>query len=135
MNVERQASTSAHWSEKQYQDCFSESLPRLLLVSETKGNQGPVGFLVAHHIALEWELENIVVAANAQRKGIGRQLLDELIARARDNNTEAVFLEVRESNEAARRLYEKAGFRQTGARKSYYQNPLEDAILYRLDIS
>ena len=43
-----------------------------------------------------------------------------------------MFLEVRESNAAARTLYEKAGFEQTGRRHSYYTSPLEDAILYRL---
>jgi ribosomal-protein-alanine N-acetyltransferase len=42
-----------------------------------------------------------------------------------------VFLEVRESNAAARTLYENAGFEQTGRRRSYYTSPLEDAILYR----
>jgi ribosomal-protein-alanine N-acetyltransferase len=42
-----------------------------------------------------------------------------------------VFLEVRESNSAARTLYEKAGFEATGLRKSYYANPVEDAVLYR----
>ena len=42
-----------------------------------------------------------------------------------------MFLEVRESNIAARKLYEKAGFEPTGRRKSYYTDPLEDALLYR----
>jgi ribosomal-protein-alanine N-acetyltransferase len=46
-----------------------------------------------------------------------------------------VFLEVRESNAAARALYANAGFEQTSRRKSYYANPLEDAILYRHVIS
>lgn len=92
-----------------------------------------LGFLVAHHLAPEWELENIVVSSSSQRKGIGRLLLEELFLRAREADNGAVFLEVRESNAAARGFYESAGFRQTGRRKSYYINPLEDAILYRRD--
>lgn len=93
-----------------------------------------VGFLVAHQIAGEWELENIVVEEAEQRKGIGTGLLTGLISKARATNSEAVFLEVRASNLAARALYEAAGFRQSGLRKSYYANPLEDAVLYRLDL-
>jgi ribosomal-protein-alanine N-acetyltransferase len=46
-----------------------------------------------------------------------------------------VFLEVRESNAAARCFYEKAGFVQTGRRKSYYTDPAEDAVLYRYDLA
>jgi ribosomal-protein-alanine N-acetyltransferase len=133
MNLEQQSPTSAHWSEEQYRSFFSEQ-PRLFLVGHLAGNNRPVGFLVAHQIATEWELENIVVTPAEQRKGLGRQLLAALVAKAGDSNGEAVCLEVRASNAAARALYEKTGVRQTGLRKSYYQNPLEDAILYRLDL-
>jgi len=58
-------------------------------------------------------------------------LLGTLMATARETHSDSVFLEVRESNTVARRLYEKAGFQETGRRKSYYTNPTEDAILYR----
>jgi len=92
----------------------------------------PLGFLVASHSTPEWELENIVVAPAVQRKGIGRKLLDGLLAAARETNGEAVFLEVRASNRAARAFYEQTGFRQHGRRKSYYSNPIQDAILYRM---
>jgi ribosomal-protein-alanine N-acetyltransferase len=57
--------------------------------------------------------------------------LDALSAAARETNSSSIFLEVRESNAAARTLYELASFEQTGRRKSYYTNPAEDAILYR----
>ncbi len=76
----------------------------------------------------------MVVTTSARRKGIGNQLLTALIAEARETNSDSVFLEVRESNVAARALYEKSGFRSTGRRKSYYSNPLEDAILYCLNL-
>jgi ribosomal-protein-alanine N-acetyltransferase len=58
--------------------------------------------------------------------------MDALLSAARETNSDSVFLEVRESNVAARSLYEKAGFEQEGRRKSYYTNPMEDAVLYRL---
>jgi [ribosomal protein S18]-alanine N-acetyltransferase len=144
MRLERQSATAAHWTDEQYRQLFqSESSPRLLLVvqaapprstglkSGADAGSGIVGFLIAHHLGPEWELENIVVAPTARRKGLGKQLLNSLLAAARDKNSNSVFLEVRESNSGARTLYEKAGFRQTGRRKSYYTSPLEDAILYR----
>jgi ribosomal protein S18 acetylase RimI-like enzyme len=76
-------------------------------------------------------LENIVVAPAARRKGLGKKLLAALVAAAKETNSAAVFLEVRESNAAARTLYETEGFEPTGRRKFYYTNPGEDAVLYR----
>lgn len=88
------------------------------------------GFLVARYVPSEWELENIVVAPAIRRMGIGRQLIDTLLVQARQTNSIAVFLEVRESNTAARSLYKKLGFMETGRRKAYYSNPSEGAVLY-----
>ena len=89
-----------------------------------------LGFLIARHLAPEWELENIVVSSEARSKGIGTHLIEELLVSAQQTNSQAVFLEVRESNAAAISLYRKLGFQQTGRRKSYYNNPVEDAVLY-----
>jgi ribosomal-protein-alanine N-acetyltransferase len=59
-------------------------------------------------------------------------LLQEFLALARSRGTEKVFLEVRESNLAARRLYEKSAFSESGRRRFYYREPQEDAIVYQL---
>jgi ribosomal-protein-alanine N-acetyltransferase len=144
MSLERRCATAAHWTEEQYHQAFQgEGVRRIVLVAEgslliapgleTNSSKPPglLGFLVARHLAPEWELENVVVASTARRKGIGQRLLDALLGAARETNSGSVFLEVRESNVAARTLYQKAGFKQTGLRKSYYTNPLEDAVLYR----
>lgn len=137
MNLDRQCGTAAHWTQQQYVQLFTSD-DRLLAVAEANPNTESVspisgeilGFLVAHHVAPEWELENIVVAPQVRGKGLGKRLLDTLFAAARNTNSSTVFLEVRESNVAARTLYERAGFEETGRRKSYYGNPQEDAILY-----
>jgi ribosomal-protein-alanine N-acetyltransferase len=92
-----------------------------------------LGFLVAQVIDQEWELENIVVAAPDQRRGLGSQLLHEFLDLICREHAEAAFLEVRESNHAARRLYEKFAFKQTGRRPHYYTQPDEDALTYRLN--
>ncbi len=129
MSLEQQAPEAAHWSRQQYDAIFFSSGPsRQAIVVETDGLQG---FLVARADGGEWEIENIAVAGNARRRGIAGQLLDELMDRARKEGATAIFLEVRESNRAARALYRKWGFREDGRRKNYYREPEEDAMLYR----
>jgi ribosomal-protein-alanine N-acetyltransferase len=138
--LERQSASASHWSEEQYEQSIrsaADAFGRLVLVAEQAPRNSAAlvrGFLVARHLSPEWELENIVVSFDVQRLGIGRHLLQALFGRARETNSDAIFLEVRESNAPARALYDSAGFRQTGRRKSYYTSPLEDAILYRLDL-
>jgi len=132
IRLERQSPTAAHWTEQQYSDLFAakgEPPARLALVAEA-GSSVLSGFLVARHTAPEWELENIVVAPVARRMGIGKQLMDALMFQAQQTSSDAVFLEVRESNMTARRFYEKLGFRENGRRKAYYSHPAEDAVLY-----
>lgn len=139
----RTAPASSQWSEKQYRDVvqgLEAGLLRLAFIAESQtsnlhdGSDHRLGFLVASLIAPEWELENIVVRTQARRSGVGSRLLGALLDAARETDSKVVFLEVRESNMAARRLYEKLGFKESGQRKSYYANPLEDAVLYRLDL-
>ena len=129
MSLERQAPEAAHWSRSQYNAMFSTSGPRRqAIVLEADSLRG---FLVARADGKEWEIENIAVAGNARRRGTGGQLLGELMERARKEGTTAIFLEVRESNRAARALYQKWGFQEEGRRTTYYREPDEDAILYR----
>ena len=139
MELASATETAAHWSQDQYLKLFSSDGPsqRLALVAEEGSSQTAyplLGFVVAHGLSPDWELENIVVAPAAQRRGVGKRLLDALFAATRETNSDMVFLEVRESNCAARRLYETVGFQQQGRRKSYYSNPMEDAIIYRLGL-
>jgi ribosomal-protein-alanine N-acetyltransferase len=143
MNLERQSATAGHWTERQYRQAFQTEGPASLLLVAAEASSprasglisvkgsGILGFLVANHLAPEWELENIVVAPAARHRGIGKRLLEALLDAARETDSSAVFLEVRESNTAARTLYEGSGFEQTGRRRSYYTSPSEDAILYR----
>lgn len=127
--LERQSSTAAHWAESFYRGLFEEGVAeRISLVAEDEGEIR--GFLVARITGGECELENIVVAEDAQRRGMGSKLTCALAGPIRQRNVTRVFLEVRESNAAARALYEKCGFQINGRRKSYYSDPAEDAVLY-----
>jgi len=131
-NLEKHAATAAHWSAAQYHAVFSASqVPRFALVIDD--GDAIQGFLVARSLGSEWELENIAIAGSARRRGLGTRLLGEFLKAARSRGATAVFLEVRESNSAARRLYEKAGFLEAGRRAAYYHDPVEAAVTYRLD--
>jgi [ribosomal protein S18]-alanine N-acetyltransferase len=131
--LERQAATAAHWSLQQYEDAFSTSPRRSILAIENSATIQ--GFLVARATAGEWEIENVVVVADARRRGLASELLGTLLDHVRREKAEAIFLEVRESNLAAHALYEKFGFAETGRRKNYYRDPVEDAIVYRLPLT
>lgn len=142
MDLDRESPTAAHWSRQQYEDLFLITSDRSkhfawVVEDEAEALSGNIAreilaFLAAQRVDAEWELENIVVAGTARRRGLGARLLAELIAHARAEQGSHIFLEVRESNQSARALYRKLGFEETGLRKSYYFDAPEDAILYRL---
>ena len=94
-----------------------------------------VGFVIARCAAPEWEIENVAVAREKRRRGIGIKIIMALLQEARAAGATSVLLEARESNLAARRLYEKLGFSQQGRRNSYYKNPEEDALLLSFSIT
>jgi [ribosomal protein S18]-alanine N-acetyltransferase len=132
VRVGRESLTGAHWTDQHYESLFantSSSAPRVILVAIEQGG-ATIGFLAGRHISLEWELEHIVVSRTWRGKGVGASLLTELLSLAQKSVSDSVFLEVRESNSAARALYAKLGFQETGRRKGYYSNPTEDAVLY-----
>jgi ribosomal protein S18 acetylase RimI-like enzyme len=147
MSLERQSPSAAHWSQQQYDNLFlitggQQGSGRLAWVAEDEwpGQPGKVStgllgisaFLVAKRVDQEWELENIVVAEAARRRGVGMHLVGEFIAQVRSEHGTNVFLEVRQSNQSARALYRKLGFEETGLRKAYYANPPDDAVIYGL---
>jgi len=131
MAVERASDSAAHWSRELYDKAVGQAA-RVVLVVEEDGRMR--GFIVAHCIGEEWEIENVVVAATERRKGVGAELLRELLRQAQAAGARRVMLEVRESNAPAVVLYKKAGFSEVGRRKSYYTNPLEDALVLAQEV-
>jgi ribosomal-protein-alanine N-acetyltransferase len=132
--LEKRAATAAHWSASQYEALFHGSgPPRVSLIIEE--DTRVQGFVVARVLGDEWEIENIAIAGPARKRGLGTHLLGELLDLARAQRARAVWLEVRESNRAARALYEKWAFVEIARRPRYYHDPKEAAILYRLDLA
>ncbi len=91
----------------------------------------PSGFLLGQVVADEAELLTVAVDPQARRQGTGRALVDAFLAEARVRGAVTAFLEVAETNTAARRVYSAAGFSQTGRRKGYYRGHglVVDAVL------
>ena len=135
--LEQQSETAAHWGEREYDALFDPEAPaRIALVAQDENNpQGIHGFVIARCAADEWEIENVVVAAEHRRRGIGAALVGRLLEEAGRACTAMVQLEVRESNVAALRLYESLGFKEVGRRRAYYREPLEDALLLGISLS
>jgi ribosomal-protein-alanine N-acetyltransferase len=123
-----------HWSEQAYQNVFNAGAPeRILWVIEDDNKLQ--AFLIARFSTAECEVENLVVCDSERRRGLASTLLQTLIASARERNLDCILLEVRESNQSARALYEKLGFQVNGRRKAYYSQPPEDAIVLVLTLN
>lgn len=90
-----------------------------------------IGYSAFWRVLDQGELGNVAVAAAWRGRGLGERLVREMIARAARHGVREVFLEVRPSNTAARRLYERMHFASVGRRRNYYQSPTEDALVLR----
>ena len=123
--------TAAQWRREEYETLFAaeSASPRSLLIIDDDGQIE--GFIVGRAADHEWEIENVAVSGPARRRGLGSHLLGEFLRLVRERGGREIFLEVRESNQAARKLYEKWAFVAAGRRKAYYQNPQEDALILK----
>ena len=129
--IER-ASFSDPWTPASFAGLVSET-GVLFNVADAGGRV--VGYTVVWTAADEAELANIAVDPDVRGQGVGRRLLDQAMAAARARGAAVMFLEVRESNAAARALYAQRGFEQVGRRRRYYRRPVEDALILRASLA
>lgn len=95
-----------------------------------------IGYAIVLTALDEAHLLNFAVASRWQQRGVGKELLRFVIDRARDAKRDILYLEVRPSNVAGLRLYERFGFKQLGVRRDYYpaMTGREDALFLGLNI-
>jgi len=93
-----------------------------------------IGYAIGWFVIDELHVLNLAVDPGCRRRGIGRELLEDLLAAAGRRGCGHAALELRESNRQARRLYEEHGFRPVAVRKRYYRHPAEDALVMWLDL-
>ena len=94
-----------------------------------------VGYSFSYLVGDELHILNLAIRPEMQGRGLGRRLLKGLLTSAYDRGVRFATLEVRQSNTAARSLYERVGFVLTGIRKNYYRNNHEDALVHELVLS
>lgn len=114
------------WSEILFKNEIfkTRSLPKVAVIGEKI-----VGYVCANYVLDEGHILNVTVHPEYRKQGIAGRLVSHIIDLLRNEGCREIFLEVRASNEAALRMYEKAGFRIITARKAYYTLPVEDAII------
>src|SRR4029077_20300374 len=87
------------------------------------------GVVVFRIVADEAEILNLAVDSAQRRRGMGSRLIEDVITATNAAGVKKIFLEVRDSNQGARNFYARAGFVETGRRREYYRQPLEDALV------
>jgi [ribosomal protein S18]-alanine N-acetyltransferase len=123
------------WGEGEFEAMLTE---RNTLVHRLKAGGKIIGFAVSRMAADEAEILSIAVAASHRGRGLSRDLLLTHLGHLAGRGARAVFLEVEENNQPARRLYERAGFGVVGRRERYYRQPGGEqlnALLMRRDLS
>jgi ribosomal-protein-alanine acetyltransferase len=125
IEILRDSTEAAQWPPESYAK-LAKSPGGLFLVCDASSQA--VGFVAARQAADEAEILNIAVHRDFRRRGIASALLLAALDQFRRSAINRVFLELRESNLAARSLYERHGFVPTGRRKAYYHGPTEDAL-------
>lgn len=115
------------WTRVIFQDCLRVGYCCWVL----EGGTGITGYGVMSVTAGESHILNLCIRPELQGRGFGRMLLEHLLEVARKHRADTAFLEVRPSNEAAKRLYASAGFGEVGVRRNYYpaKPGREDAII------
>lgn len=116
------------WSREDFvKEMTANACARYLVAQE--GGQ-TVGFAGAWIVLDEAHITNIAVRKDCRGRGIGRRLTEELMRYAANLGVVYATLEVRRSNEVAKKLYQSLGFEYVGVRKRYYVDNGEDALIY-----
>ena len=123
-------------------ECFASPWTQETLSEETdnptavflaaKQDGKVIGYIGSNNILGEVFITNIAVKNEYRRTGVASLLLDTLIKKCKSEKAVYITLEVRKSNFAAIKLYEKYGFSLVGERMNFYSNPDENALLYTL---
>ena len=127
--IER-ASFADPWSEESFRRLIGVK-PAIFLVAENEPDDAVAGYIAAFSVGEDGEILNVAVAPDHRGHGLAGQMLDAVLIEFAARGVRTAFLEVRESNQAARALYASRGFSEIGRRSGYYRRPVEDALVLR----
>ena len=114
------------WSEQSIKDEMDKENSIFLMAFE---GENPIGYVGLSVVFDEGYMGNLAVIEAYRRNGVGRALMNELLASCKSLDLAFATLEVRASNTPAVSLYKSLGFEEVGRRKNYYKEPSEDALL------
>lgn len=120
------------WSRNSFVDEINNKLAIYFLA---KTEQKIVGYCGFWNVAGEGDITNIAVLPQYRRQGVASRMMEEVIRCALSLGLSVLTLEVRESNQAAQKLYERYGFRKLGVRKRYYSDNREDAWIMTKELA
>ncbi len=126
------ASFTNPWTREMYQAELQKDGVAYFFLARDRDRR-VIGFCAFWRVLDELHINNLAVLPEQRRSGVGSALLARVLAEAPALGTRCLYLEVRQSNDAARRLYERFGFTVTGTRRAYYSQPDEDAIVLTRD--
>ena len=118
------------WSEESFRRIMGGQAA-IFQVLEVAPDKAVVGYIIAFSVGTDAELLNVAVDPNFRGRGLAGQMLDSVLIELGGTGVRTAFLEVRESNRAARALYGSRGFKEIGRRRNYYRRPVEDALVMR----
>ena len=118
------------WTEESFRR-LTAGEPAIFLVAVFPPNSAIAGYAIGFSVGEDAEVLNVAVDPSFRGKGLAGQMLDAVLIELAARGVRAAFLEVRESNSAARALYGSRGFAEIGRRVRYYRRPVEDALVMR----
>lgn len=123
------------WTVKQFLKTLIAGRATVLTASIRDNDRDKiVGFMIARTTTVESDIYMIVVGKDYKQQGVGRKLFCSFIKLCTEKGLETIFLEVRESNNSALKLYQSLDFKEIGRRKAYYSKPTEDGLMMKLDL-
>ncbi|MGI8620131.1 MAG: ribosomal protein S18-alanine N-acetyltransferase [Gemmatimonadaceae bacterium] len=128
-SIELACFSSDPWPRQSFESFMDRPGVTFMVAEDSRRDGRIAGYGVLIHALDEAELLNLAVSDESRRRGVGSALLIRLLDSARSRGVRTVYLEVRESNAAARALYGSHGFVEVGRRRAYYQRPVEDALI------
>ena len=133
LEIER-SSFPSPWSPGLFRNEMANPLSRILVGKPVGISGAPMaGYVIFWRVADEIHLHNIAVRPEFRRCGIASRLLDRVIRQGRAEGARLMTLEVRRSNIAAQKLYERFGFSVRGVRRGYYTDTGEDALVMSME--
>lgn len=137
MEIETSVFASTAWSEQMMlSELQNKNCAYFVAVPKTRGSFGILGYagLLCPLSVADADVQTLAVSPNMRRSGVGRELMNTLLAEAGLRGAKQVFLEVRSDNLPAQQLYAALGYEQIAVRRGYYQPEGVDAWVMKRPI-